>query len=484
MKIHSFNLQNWKKIENLESQINGSNVFIMAKNGKGKTSIIQALYCLATGKEIPSTPITTGKQTAKIAMQIGGESPEWNLELEFNEKHPKGKLSVTSTMPGAKPIKAARTFLDELIGGLLFDPFEFLSKTPAKQVEVFKELLGINFDVLENEYNEVFEARAIVNKDIVNIKGAISKMDVQPHEVKIFTEPKDIKEISDNLKKAETHNKLRTEKESQLLEKEKEFLKYQNAISELSTLDQNLTDSFNVFKAQIPNYDLITKAIEQIAYHTEGNTLKTKFKDFLEQISVVEKTMRDTKDRISSGEEVKAKTKAEIDELTSWLNSPENKEQSFADINSQYQSAVNFNAKCKIVAEYNTSMMEIDEKDMLSKEYTTRLKEILKEMATVVSTSKNNPIPLLSIDVENKRLLYDGLPLEEEQISKSKIYAIGIELMMAHNPKLRICRIKDGSLFDKEHLKETINWINEQDFQAFVEIVNDSEEVLIEFNEL
>ena len=55
-------------------------------------------------------------------------------------------------------------------------------------------------------------------------------------------------------------------------------------------------------------------------------------------------------------------------------------------------------------------------------------------------------------------------------------------MAMAMNPKLRVLRIKDGSLLDDQALAALREQVKEQDFQLWIEVVNpdDTSAVIIE----
>ena len=76
----------------------------------------------------------------------------------------------------------------------------------------------------------------------------------------------------------------------------------------------------------------------------------------------------------------------------------------------------------------------------------------------------------------NNALSYRVASLEN-QISKAKLIEIGLKISMALNPKLRIMRIKDGSLFDSEMLEIVRNACKRNDYQLLLEKVTDDSEI-------
>jgi hypothetical protein len=72
------------------------------------------------------------------------------------------------------------------------------------------------------------------------------------------------------------------------------------------------------------------------------------------------------------------------------------------------------------------------------------------------------PVPGLSFDDDG--ILYNGLPLA--QCSDVEKLMVSMEISMALNPTLRVLRIKDDSLLDKNNLAILQGMIRERQFQA------------------
>lgn len=83
------------------------------------------------------------------------------------------------------------------------------------------------------------------------------------------------------------------------------------------------------------------------------------------------------------------------------------------------------------------------------------------------------PVPGLGFDADG--LTWNDRPLE--QASQSEQLRVCMAIAMAHDPKLRMLRIKDGSLFDRDTLATLHDLAAEYDFQVLVEYVDDSGEI-------
>lgn len=80
------------------------------------------------------------------------------------------------------------------------------------------------------------------------------------------------------------------------------------------------------------------------------------------------------------------------------------------------------------------------------------------------------PVDGLSFDEDG--ILLDGIPLS--QASSSEQLRVGIAIAMAVNPKIRVIRITDGSLLDSESLALIDRMVGANDFQAWIERVDET----------
>ncbi|MES2524009.1 MAG: AAA family ATPase [Gemmatimonadota bacterium] len=80
------------------------------------------------------------------------------------------------------------------------------------------------------------------------------------------------------------------------------------------------------------------------------------------------------------------------------------------------------------------------------------------------------PIPGLGFTADG--VTYNSLPLE--QASSAEQLRVSVAIAMAANPKLRVLRIKDGSLLDEASLALLEEMVDAQDFQVWIERVDTS----------
>lgn len=83
------------------------------------------------------------------------------------------------------------------------------------------------------------------------------------------------------------------------------------------------------------------------------------------------------------------------------------------------------------------------------------------------------PIPGLGFDEDG--VTYLGLPFS--QASAAERLRVSLAMAMALNPEIRVVRITDGSLLDRDNMRLVAEMAGERDFQVWVERVDDDAEI-------
>lgn len=84
-------------------------------------------------------------------------------------------------------------------------------------------------------------------------------------------------------------------------------------------------------------------------------------------------------------------------------------------------------------------------------------------------------MPVEGLSFDDEGVLYNGVPFS--QASASEQLRVGVAVAMALNPNLRVVRIADGSLLDSEAMETIERMAGENDFQVWVERVDETGEV-------
>lgn len=107
-----------------------------------------------------------------------------------------------------------------------------------------------------------------------------------------------------------------------------------------------------------------------------------------------------------------------------------------------------------------------------SEQRTAELEQIDQSKAAAIAAAK---MPLQGLSFDEDGVLYQGVPFS--QASSAERLRVGIAMAMALNPKIRVIRITDGSLLDSENLALIDEMAGANDFQIWIERVDESGEV-------
>ena len=197
MKIVNLHVENVKRIKVFDLTVgNRDAVVIEGKNGQGKSSTLDSIsYLLGGTALIPKRVIRTGADTAEISADLGDfiVSRKWKDESSST-------LEIR-TKDGAK-IKAPQTFLDEKIKLATLDPLAFCRLTPAGRLEELQKIDGLNFAPLKKEYDELYNYRTLVKRDLDKTKKALEEYKDLKEPVGVRT----VAEIRADLDRLETTN--------------------------------------------------------------------------------------------------------------------------------------------------------------------------------------------------------------------------------------------------------------------------------------
>lgn len=206
MKIVSINIKNFKGLEDVQKEINGQNVYLIGKNGSGKTSFIDAVWGGLTGKNLPEEPTHNGKKKGLIEIDLGdciartkftkGRPTKFELERKEYEKE------------ADKLIKSPRTYLEDRIGLLNFDIEQFFAKSNLEQVRYFSKIMSVDFSDLDADLEELAESRKFDKRKLAEFEAKntwYKKEDIERDFINVVDLSK---KISDAKDKKETYDKI------------------------------------------------------------------------------------------------------------------------------------------------------------------------------------------------------------------------------------------------------------------------------------
>lgn len=416
MKIETIAINGFKKLQQFALDPAGKSVEIKGRNGQGKSSVIDAIWCTLTSKDVPGVPINRDSVTAKIVV---GLDDGHTARLSFNSK---GGKTLVVEGPDGEPVKAPATFLENLIGKISFDPFEFVEQQPAKQKTFLQQLLGLDFSDIDSR-----KALALAEK----------------------------KQIKDD---------------ANAIEKEAERLvdaKKTEPVDVAALLDQQEARAEVIRKGQSAAADLA-------GMETEAQRHQEAAADLAERIAELQARLDEVNARREAAEAAIEPRKTELQALRELVAGMPDHSEAIRNAQETNRAAAAWARRCELVAESKKIAGELATID-------AKIESIESERAEMLMNAKF-PVPGLSFSTDG--VLFNGLPFDKGNQCQSDILRVGVAIAVAQNPALKIVRIKDGSLLDSKSKAELLAMLDETGFQAFIETVADSELTALTIEEI
>jgi DNA repair exonuclease SbcCD ATPase subunit len=477
MNIYEIKTENFKKLTAVQLTLDGKGVIITGKNGVGKSSLIDALFTTLTGKDLPTDPIQKGKDSARNIVKIKKDD---GAIITVEKVFKKNTTTLIVKTESGQKYPSPQKFLNDTIGNITFDPFEFIELAPIEQKRFLMKLLGLDFTEIDNRKRKLLDEKDEIFKDEIRIQKSIDKIPI--HNFGSTGAAK--KDASDILKRQKEINDIQNGKDAikskvELIYKEnenhsKEIDKLKTDQGNNRTSIQNSYDGIAQTESDCSNYlQNVEEKIKQLKKEAEEYKTKSeqKIKDIKSDITVFENNIKLKENEISNFVNLQEENTAKINSLLDEFNKitvPE----------------FNGDALLKEIEEHNALVdtentrqgliSELKEVESNKREKLDAINDIEKEKIQLINSVK---MPVDGLAFTDEGLSYEGMELTEEQISKAKLIEIGVKIQMALNPTLRIMRIKDGSLLDSEMLDIIRKACKENDYQLFIEKVSDDKEI-------
>ena len=105
--------------------------------------------------------------------------------------------------------------------------------------------------------------------------------------------------------------------------------------------------------------------------------------------------------------------------------------------------------------------------------------KIESERQAISDTIKSMDSPVEGLSFEDESLVYNGVPVNENNLSTSEIMELGIRLKMAENPEFGIIFLQRGESLGKDRLKLIQELAKKNNFQLIIEEVQRGQEELV-----
>lgn len=405
-------VENFKKLKTFFLEPKGNVIKISGANASGKTSVLDAIQLALVGaRGGPSRPVRDGAGHAVVRLDLG----EFWVTRQWKE----GGESIGEMWIEAKDGRRYGTpqaVLDNIMGKISFDPLAFLRMDAKKQVEELRKLLDIDEILSELKAKEQvdYQTRTEQTKTLKQLEA--QRLLLQYPE-NLPKKKRDIDAMTQELAEVSTYN-MAIERERMAREREQE---------------------------------------QHADFNAKIEAKQERLLQLQEQVLALSREIDNDR------EIVKTNAKA----MKAWepLAKPKDAQKISEEIAAA--RAVNIAIDRKI---------EADAKDAAITRVTAEIAKLNRAIddhrqaqADAISKAKY-PVPGLGF--AESEVLYNGLPFA--QASNAEQIKVSVAMGMAGSPKLRVMRIKDGSLLDDESMAVVEDMAEKNDFQVLIEIVDTS----------
>lgn len=260
-----------------------------------------------------------------------------------------------------------------------------------------------------------------------------------------------------------------------------QLLGIQSDLDAIDTQYRELYEERTIANRQYKDSKAVFDGMEKPADCPQEKVDVSDISDRLEQerekfrtIQACNSDIEEVKSEISTLEESLSKCKEELKRLENLKKETEKdySEEKGKELKELLENASTINATIDKAKEY-----EAKEAEMLK--YKERAENIEKDIKTnrdsreqLVKTSK---MPITDLNITDDGVVYNGIPFN--QLATSEKLKVSLAISMAMNPELKVIRILDGSLLDSDNLEVISQMAKDNDYQVWVEIVDNSGEV-------
>lgn len=415
MKIVALQAENIKKLVAIEIRPDGNVVEITGKNGQGKTSVLDAIWWALGGVgNVQAAPIRKGQTEARIRLDLG--------ELIVTRKFKSSAGTVTSSI-SVENVEGARfgspqAMLDDLLGKLSFDPLAFARMEPRTQFETLKKFVpGIDFEAIEDQNKLDYTRRTDINR---RAKEAAIQAD------KMVVPPDTPAELVDEV----------------------------GLIGEMESAGKH-------------NAEIEGRKANRADFHSQIERKKDARVTLDSQLAAAQQRVKEMTEAIHANED-------EIQVMLNKLASapPLPNPIDTAALRQRIAKAKIINEQVQLNSSKKKLLKVASDLEAEAKTLTQRMEARAAEKMAAIAAAK---LPVEGISFGDGEIQMNGVPFT--QASDAEQLRASIAIAMALNPKLKVVRVRDGSLLDEESMKILADMAEAKDYQIWVERVDSSGKV-------
>lgn len=442
MRIIEFTAENVKKLKVVNIKPTTDVVQITGKNKSGKSSVLDSIYWALAGKKvIQSKPIREGTEEARIRLDLGTMIVKRTFDADGNTTVL--VLNPVGADPGTPEKKlpkygSPQELLDALLGELSFDPLAFSRQDAKEQLVELRRIckIDLDFDALDQASAVDFKARTDINRRAkakrAQVAALVVPAELPEHRI-------DESDLLNQLQAAAEHNANIETRRANREQAQRDAAAKRDRAQLLRTQADN---AVTVAEHRVADLRLQIERAEE-----DGKRAALEFHGA-------------ATNEIRAAESIEAKL-ANAEALPQPIQ--------IAALRTSLDAAKTTNAAFDVREQQVALVAEAVSLEQESAALTVAITEREKIKVTAVATAK---MPIGGLGFGAGAITYYGLPFD--QASSAEQLRVSCAIAMAANSKLRVIRIKDGSLLDEDGLAMLEQLAFENDYQIWLEKVDSS----------
>ncbi|RMH26830.1 MAG: hypothetical protein D6692_08520 [Planctomycetota bacterium] len=417
-RIVRLEAENFKRLRAVEIEPDGNVVVVGGRNGQGKSSLLDAIAAALGGAAArPAIPVRAGEEKAVIVADLGDIIVRRVFTASGGTHlHVKNKEGAVFPSPQA--------LLDRLAGKVTFDPLSFLRQPPKQQLETLKQLVGVDFDSLDQERAALYEERRAVNRATQALKYQLDRMPLH-EDVPPDAEEASFENLNAELERRRAHNRQREVFSAQL--------------------EGIIADREDVMRREAKLTEEIEQ-LEQLLAHKR------------EQLATTQQSAKELEAR-------QAEVQRAYDGFVGMDTS---------DILGQIRNLQEYNRKVVENRAYADMLKQVSKSEEDADALTRRIAAIDARKKEILQKAH---FPVAGLGFGDGCVTLNGIPIE--QASSAEQLRVAVAISAAMNPHLRVVLIRDGSLLDKDSFALLRQLAEENDLQVWVEVVREDGDVQV-----
>ncbi len=420
LHVLGLKVQDLRNIDLIEVDFTGHRfIEINGQNGAAKSTLIDSLFLAMMGPKYlgKNTPgwrvIKKGANKAMMKVTLGNKERTIEIKRSITKKEKDGNITTGNNL-SAKDMDGnplTQAFLDDLLSEFTVDPVSFSMKPPKQQIDIMKQLGGIDTTELETERDNAYQERTIVNREVATLKALVAG--VEPD----LVESVDTADLMKQLEKIEEDNRI--------LQVQRDNRKED-------------ADKLGIHRVLLADID-------------------SKITEYEQKLQEIRK-QREEKTQDIEAEEAKVAKQAPVPEDTS----PDA-------IRLQIANAQDTNAKATAYSQYQANTERLVKAKEQAQGYTDTVDAFPEKKRKLILSSD---LPFKNIDFdENVGLVINDVPFNQK--SDAEKIRISTRVGMELKPDLRIICIKEGSMLDEKSYEVVKQLAVKYGYQVLVESVGE-----------